>query len=600
MWFNTAKNNITISISGWRTIFSAPHDPLKLTIDAHTLTAMYYGIISYIEAKKSSIRNNSSTDNLTIVLGCDSRPSGAILLYLAEKILHDLQVQTTILDIIPAPAIMAYTKEYADGFIYFSASHNPLEYNGIKFGNHLGEVQNSTDHNKMLEVFNRYATSNTDIPDLTNKVLATASTILSEKPYIINKNAYHIAIATYQDKVLQAVFRGLDNPKEAFKTQLDNYLIQHNKTKIGILWDPNGGARAWDNDVFLLEQLGIHSKAINAEYGIFKHAILPEGVALDQANSMLQQLQKEDQSILWLCAIVCDCDGDRGNTIFTIYKDTKGNTTKALNPQEVFTMTLQTELAWEQYIQSLTSTTRPIGVVINGPSSLRCNTLAKQYKALITRSEVGEANVVNLGKQLRNKGYSIPMVGEASNGGIIIHPSTVRDPLCTVLSVLKNILWADILNLSSHVTDTITQLPLGSTTATEDPLAKFSLPDIPYNIIARMLQEQFGKCFEHVKNLFMSHTIEIVDYRFINFTGTHTYVIPKDNIHTNIEKGGLAIHFYNSVYTEDATPIAFVWLRPSGTEPIVRIMADVLGEQAVAIERSLIQVWRDYLQSVLY
>ncbi|MBQ1794837.1 MAG: hypothetical protein II110_04060, partial [Treponema sp.] len=39
---------------------------------------------------------------------------------------------------------------------------------------------------------------------------------------------------------------------------------------------------------------------------------------------------------------------------------------------------------------------------------------------------------------------------------------------------------------------------------------------------------------------------------------------------------------------EDGNPRAFIWMRPSGTEPVFRIMCDVMGGDEAA-ERSLLR-----------
>ena len=48
--------------------------------------------------------------------------------------------------------------------------------------------------------------------------------------------------------------------------------------------------------------------------------------------------------------------------------------------------------------------------------------------------------------------------------------------------------------------------------------------------------------------------------------------------------GGLKIRFLD----EDGNPRAFIWMRPSGTEPVFRIMCDVMGGDEAA-ERSLLR-----------
>ena len=44
-----------------------------------------------------------------------------------------------ILGVVPTPAVAYFTRKYdADAGVMISASHNPVEYNGIKFFNNRG------------------------------------------------------------------------------------------------------------------------------------------------------------------------------------------------------------------------------------------------------------------------------------------------------------------------------------------------------------------------------------------------------------------------------------------------------------------------------
>ena len=51
-----------------------------------------------------------------------------------------------------APEIMAYAR-MLDGFIYISASHNPIGHNGIKFGTNDGGVLNGTENAALVKDF---------------------------------------------------------------------------------------------------------------------------------------------------------------------------------------------------------------------------------------------------------------------------------------------------------------------------------------------------------------------------------------------------------------------------------------------------------------
>lgn len=602
MWFSQSSPNMILSISGWRKIFSSLDNPYNIT--DYDLATIYYGIVSYVEAKKKIV----DIQDLHITIARDVRPSGLVLLNLAEKTLVSLGCTITNLGIIPVPASMAYTKEYTDGFIYFTASHNPPEYNGVKYGSALGMTQNIKEHQAMMEVFMNHTNADSEIPDLVINLQRDITTVIPQEhtPSDIKQNShYQSAFLCYKNLIIESVFRGLENPHEQFKEKLSDHMLKMRKNKelsnklyLGVLWDPNGGARTWNYDAKILEEFGLQIHTINKNPGVFTHAIIPEGSSLDQANSALQELNTIQDNTLWGFAVVCDCDGDRGNMLFAIPDDNYLKN-RELCAQEVFALALKIELAWEQYIQQLKGSSNKIASVINGPSSLRCNIIAQQYGALLARSEVGEANVVARGAELRASGFSVPIVGEASNGGTIIYPSTVRDPLCTVLSMLKGLLWAEELQLGTDMIQIANNLPPASTTTTEDTLAKFATPpSMNFESLAHRIVSQIEANKKIFYEVLQRHNIHAKDYRITNFVNTTAINLEKSHVDSyTIFSGGIALCFYDKKFVQEKNhiPLAYVWLRPSGTEPVIRVLADVLGSEMQEAERDLIRVWRHYL-----
>ena len=68
---------------------------------------------------------------------------------------------------------------------------------------------------------------------------------------------------------------------------------------------------------------------------------------------------------------------------------------------------------------------------------MRVERIAARFGVDVHRAEVGEANVVARARELRRDGYLVRFLGEGSNGGNITHPAAVRDPIQTILAVLK-------------------------------------------------------------------------------------------------------------------------------------------------------------------
>ena len=69
----------------------------------------------------------------TVAIGCDTRISGQMLKFAA--ISGALSRGLTVIDVgtVPTPSIQYYVRDHADAGIVVTASHNPRQYNGIKF-----------------------------------------------------------------------------------------------------------------------------------------------------------------------------------------------------------------------------------------------------------------------------------------------------------------------------------------------------------------------------------------------------------------------------------------------------------------------------------
>ena len=71
-----------------------------------------------------------------ILIGKDTRKSGDMLEAALVAGMCSVGVKVIPLGIIPTPAVAYLTRKYkADAGVVISASHNPCEYNGIKFFN---------------------------------------------------------------------------------------------------------------------------------------------------------------------------------------------------------------------------------------------------------------------------------------------------------------------------------------------------------------------------------------------------------------------------------------------------------------------------------
>lgn len=75
----------------------------------------------------------------TIIVGCDTRISGGMLANALMAGICSVGANAVYLGVLPTPAVAYLTRKYkVDAGVVISASHNPMEFNGIKFFNSEG------------------------------------------------------------------------------------------------------------------------------------------------------------------------------------------------------------------------------------------------------------------------------------------------------------------------------------------------------------------------------------------------------------------------------------------------------------------------------
>ena len=124
-----------LSASGWRKVFAASGDEQDKSPEI-TETDRSIAVIA-ADVFFDYISKASGQVAPVLALGIDARPTGPAL---ADAMIHALIKKGAIIQysaVTSAPEIMAYAKKL-DGFIYISASHNPVGHNGIKFGTNDG------------------------------------------------------------------------------------------------------------------------------------------------------------------------------------------------------------------------------------------------------------------------------------------------------------------------------------------------------------------------------------------------------------------------------------------------------------------------------
>jgi phosphomannomutase len=81
-------------------------------------------------------KEDTGKENPTILIGRDGRESGPEIKKIIIKELENLGVNSIDGDILPTPTVLFSVRKHKyDGAIIITASHNPIEYNGLKFVN---------------------------------------------------------------------------------------------------------------------------------------------------------------------------------------------------------------------------------------------------------------------------------------------------------------------------------------------------------------------------------------------------------------------------------------------------------------------------------
>lgn len=98
-------------------------------------------------------KENTQKEKPTILIGRDGRESGLEIKQAIIEELNYLEINVLDGDILPTPTILfAVRKHNYDGAIVITASHNPIEYNGIKFVTKEARLTNETE----VEIIKKY------------------------------------------------------------------------------------------------------------------------------------------------------------------------------------------------------------------------------------------------------------------------------------------------------------------------------------------------------------------------------------------------------------------------------------------------------------
>ena len=110
--------------------------------------------IYYLDINKINIRyQRHYNGNQKIVVGRDGRISGSIVSNLAVNTLLSMGIDVVDLGLSTTPTVeMIVPKLNAGAGIIFTASHNPKEWNALKFLTHTGEFISGEDGLEVLKI----------------------------------------------------------------------------------------------------------------------------------------------------------------------------------------------------------------------------------------------------------------------------------------------------------------------------------------------------------------------------------------------------------------------------------------------------------------
>ena len=96
-------------------------------------------VANYTQAFARFTKEDSRKEKPTILIGRDGRESGPEIKKIIIKELEKLEVEAIDGDVLPTPTVLFSVRKHSyDGAIIITASHNPIEYNGLKFVNKEG------------------------------------------------------------------------------------------------------------------------------------------------------------------------------------------------------------------------------------------------------------------------------------------------------------------------------------------------------------------------------------------------------------------------------------------------------------------------------
>ncbi len=290
--------------------------------------------VKYAYAYANLIKRKAKKQNIAIVIGRDTRPSGQFLM---NSIISLMDCNFINVGIAPTPAIEFAVRYFeADGGIIITASHNEPYWNGFKFLGNDGAVLTSKEMETLVT---------------SCKSFKGFHKIQERK--VLDKNLE--AIEKYSEFVLKII------GKES--------LEKIKKASLKVVLDPNGGSGVFAKS--LLEKIGVSVIGINLEHGNFKRMIEPTEDSMVYLKNIIDENDAD-------FAAGFDCDADRVEILMKDGRLMSGHYTLALCVYEAL---------------SKANSGNKV-VVVNDATSNVVREIARRFNAKVREVEVGETNVI--------------------------------------------------------------------------------------------------------------------------------------------------------------------------------------------------------------
>ena len=354
-------NKPKLSVTGYRAIWSKDLDE-KIAF----------------EYARSFARFIKEKGGKKIIVGRDARVTGPIIFKSVREAFEKEGIEVKYAGLLPTPTMLMLTKKKGyDAGVMITASHNPPEYNGMKFIMPEGRLTNQEETNQIEKI---------------RQGLTESETIPTPTETSFN-------IDNFDNKEWRRV-----HIEEVLKN-VDVELIKSKKFKVAL--DPiNSGGSIIGQE--LLKELGCEVHVINGEpNGQFAHMPEPLEINLSSTASFVKEVSPD-------IGFVQDPDADR-----LVLINEKG---------EVILEELTVTLA----MKSVLSRGKASDVVTNLSTTKIFEDVADSYGVKVHRTKVGEANVVE--KMIE---VNASIGGEGSGGVIYPAVGLFRDSLSGMALILE-------------------------------------------------------------------------------------------------------------------------------------------------------------------